>query len=146
MPYALNATSFPDTTILIVLDWQRPWRFVESLQRWFKVIEDGVANVRAEGREGSGNWSKGGVVVDEGMERCNFYPFILNFLFHFLVGKYLQDYQEPPADGTAPPAPTPLAGDVVIPLPDGCLTVNTGIPIVVVCCKVILNTFSVLSN
>lgn len=67
--FALNAHTFADTLILITVDWQKPWTFVETLERWFAVIRDGVQSVRDEGKDPSVSWSKGRVIVDEGKER-----------------------------------------------------------------------------
>ena len=53
--------SLPHTVVLIVLDWTRPWAFVEELQTWLQWIE---------------TWSKGDgshdveVVREENRERC----------------------------------------------------------------------------
>lgn len=52
-------TSLPHTAVIIVLDWTRPWTFVEELEKWLEWIEkwtDGngareVEIVREENRE-----------------------------------------------------------------------------------------------
>ena len=52
-------TSLPHTLIMIVLDWTRPWTFVQELETWLQLIEnwakgDGSREVqiaREEGRE-----------------------------------------------------------------------------------------------
>ncbi|KAI9597016.1 dynein light intermediate chain-domain-containing protein [Syncephalis fuscata] len=118
--FALNPHTFSDTLILITVDWQRPWTFVETLERWFSVIRDGVQAVRDEGRDASVNWSKGGVIVDENKERLE---------------RFLQEYVEPSEDGTLPLNVTTNANEVLLPLSEGSLTTNFGIPVIVVCCK-----------
>lgn len=35
-------TALPHTLVMIVLDWTRPWTFVEDLQTWLKWVEDWV--------------------------------------------------------------------------------------------------------
>ena len=32
-------TALPHTLVMIVLDWTRPWTFVEDLQTWLKWVE-----------------------------------------------------------------------------------------------------------
>jgi dynein light intermediate chain 1 len=72
MKFAFNAHTLPDTLIIIALDWERPWTFIESLQRWFKLICDALNDIREEGRNPNTKWSKGGVVIDEACERCKY--------------------------------------------------------------------------
>lgn len=51
---------------MIVLDWARPWTFIETLQRWIKFLEVGIENIKTEGSSGTKDgWSKGKVVVEE---------------------------------------------------------------------------------
>lgn len=52
-------TSLPHTLVMIVLDWTRPWTFVEELETWLKWVETWARGdaareleiVREEGRE-----------------------------------------------------------------------------------------------
>ena len=121
MPYALNANNFHNTVAMICLDWQRPWTFVDALEKWIRVLKAAVKQVRDEGREPSG-WSRGDVVVDEACERLQ---------------RYLQEYEEPSKDlEDVRVKPTSSAGmDVLLPLTEGSLMENFGIPLVIVCCK-----------
>ena len=54
-------SSLPHTLVMIVLDWTRPWSFVEELQTWMQWVE---------------NWAKGDgaresvIVREENRERC----------------------------------------------------------------------------
>ncbi|RKP13471.1 dynein light intermediate chain-domain-containing protein, partial [Piptocephalis cylindrospora] len=141
LPFALNADSLANTAVIIVLDWQRPWSWVESLQRWLSVLSDGVAHIAQEGQVqggGPGGWSKGQVVVENAKEHLE---------------RFLQLYTEPSSSAatinTAPGADRDIAVDVgggggpgedmgkevLLPLPEGCLTHNLGLPIAVVCTK-----------
>ncbi|KAF8932219.1 hypothetical protein BGZ52_010695, partial [Haplosporangium bisporale] len=131
LKYCLNTTTIADTVILIVLDWSRPWTFMETLQRWVKVLEGAIEQVRQEGAVATATWTKGKALMDELQEK---------------LGRYLQEYTEP--------QPHPSLGattifnesqtfglgasdtqNVLLPLTEGCLTSNTGLPIVVVCTK-----------
>ncbi|CAG8588116.1 20574_t:CDS:2, partial [Racocetra persica] len=67
--FALNSTTLPDSLVVIVLDWARPWTFVETLQRWIKFIEVGIERVKKEGSVGAkDDWTKGKAVVEEMQE------------------------------------------------------------------------------
>ncbi|KAI9225695.1 MAG: dynein light intermediate chain-domain-containing protein [Piptocephalis tieghemiana] len=141
LPFALNADSLSNTAVIIVLDWQRPWSWVESLQRWLRVLTDGVAQIAQEGQVqggGPGGWSKGQVVVENAKEHLE---------------RFLQLYTEPSSSAAATASGTTdregtmevgtssggpgeeMGKEVLLPLPEGCLTHNLGVPVVVVCTK-----------
>jgi dynein light intermediate chain 1 len=69
-------SSLPQTVVVIVLDWTRPWTFIEELETWIKWIE---------------NWAKGDgsreleIVREESRERrsCNFYLSIVKATLTF---------------------------------------------------------------
>ena len=64
--FALNASTLSDSLVVIVLDWERPWTFMETLQRWIKFLELGIENIKAEGGNGSKDgWTKGKAVIEE---------------------------------------------------------------------------------
>nr|CAG8524817.1 2988_t:CDS:10 [Entrophospora candida] len=66
LKFALNYKTLPDSLVVIVLDWTRPWTFIETLQRWIKFIESSIKDVCSEGGTGSkSGWTKGKAVVDE---------------------------------------------------------------------------------
>ncbi|KAI9574289.1 dynein light intermediate chain-domain-containing protein [Boletus coccyginus] len=103
-------TALPHTLVVIVLDWTRPWTFVDDLQTWLKWVEQ---------------WAKGDgsreveIVREENHERLQ---------------AHLQHYTEPSAD--ALPATSNLTSNTVLPLGPGTLTHNlSGVPIIVVCTK-----------
>uniref|UniRef100_A0A1D1YDT5 Dynein light intermediate chain n=1 Tax=Anthurium amnicola TaxID=1678845 RepID=A0A1D1YDT5_9ARAE len=118
--FALNLTTLPESLIVIVLDWSRPWTFVETLQRWIKVVEQAIDSVKKEGESGSKNgWTKGKVLVEEMTE---------------LLEKFIQSYSD---SETSAPNSNVLEpeSDVALPMGPGTLTTNLGIPFVVVCAK-----------
>lgn len=99
-----------NTLAMIVLDWTKPWTFVEQLEFWLRWIE---------------RWAQGDgsreleVVREEGKEKL---------LYH------LQHYTEP-TDEPLPMTTATLASSA-LPLPAGTFTNNVaGIPIIVVCTK-----------
>ncbi|CAG8597025.1 4447_t:CDS:2, partial [Scutellospora calospora] len=109
--FALNSTTLPDSLVVIVLDWARPWTFVETLQRWIKFIELGIERVKKEGAVGSkDNWTKGKAIIDE-----------------------MQEAHASTANGAVPASSE--AEEVELPLGDGVLTTNLAVPLVVVCTK-----------
>jgi dynein light intermediate chain 1, cytosolic len=64
--FALNITTVPDSLVMIVLDWSCPWTFIESLQRWIKVVEQAIDAVKKEGAAGEkDDWTKGKVLLEE---------------------------------------------------------------------------------
>ncbi|KAG6891686.1 hypothetical protein C0992_010089 [Termitomyces sp. T32_za158] len=110
LPYFLPPKqSLPHTLVMIVLDWTRPWSFIEELQAWLQWVE---------------MWAKGDgshemeMTREEGRERLQY---------------YLQHYTEPSTDPL--PANSTLSG-TVLPLGQGTFTHNSaGIPIIVACTK-----------
>lgn len=126
LKFALNSSTLPDSLVIIVLDWTRPWTFVEHLERWMKVLQEHVEGVIVKEGQTVAGWSKGKEVLDEMKER---------------IEHYIQTYSEPPApdaNGTAPAIPSTAASSadqITLPLGPGTLTKNLGVPIVIVCCK-----------
>ncbi|KAA1473378.1 dynein 1 light intermediate chain [Dentipellis sp. KUC8613] len=101
--------SLPHTVVMIVLDWTRPWTFVEELHTWLSWVE---------------SWVKGDdarelvITREENRERLQ---------------AHLQHYSEPTADPT--PATSSMQG-TILPLGPGTFTHNTaGVPIIVTCTK-----------
>lgn len=101
--------SLPHTLVMIVLDWTRPWTFVEELQRWLQWVE---------------TWAKGDesrelqIVREENRERLQ---------------SHIQHYTEPSTD----PLPTnSTLSNTILPLGPGTFTHNSaGVPIIVACTK-----------
>ncbi|KAI0732781.1 dynein light intermediate chain-domain-containing protein [Fomitopsis betulina] len=102
-------TSLQHTVVIVVLDWTKPWTFVDELETWLEWVE---------------KWAKGNgareleIVREENHERLQ---------------AYLQHYAEPTAD----PIPTTATmSATVLPLGPGTLTNNAaGVPIIVACTK-----------
>ncbi|KAK7470324.1 hypothetical protein VKT23_001755 [Stygiomarasmius scandens] len=102
-------TALPHTLVVVVLDWTRPWTFVEELETWLQWIE---------------TWAKGDgsreleIVREENKERWQ---------------SHLQHYTEPSTD---PIPTTSTLSNTVLPLGPGTLTHNSaGVPIIVACTK-----------
>ncbi|KAI0796973.1 DLIC-domain-containing protein [Abortiporus biennis] len=100
----------PHTLVMIVLDWTKPWTFLDDLYTWLTWVEA---------------WSKGDgareleIVREENKERLQ---------------AHLQRYIEPSAEPL--PSASNLSADTLLPLGQGTLTQNSaGVPIIVVCSK-----------
>ncbi|KAF8969341.1 dynein 1 light intermediate chain [Flammula alnicola] len=103
-------SSLLQTLVVIVLDWTRPWTFVEELETWLTWIE---------------TWSKGDgsreleIIREESRERLQ---------------AHLQHYTEPSSDPL--PATNATLTSTVLPLGPGTFTHNSaGVPIIVACTK-----------
>ncbi|KAF9183654.1 hypothetical protein BGZ51_003883 [Haplosporangium sp. Z 767] len=130
LKYCLNTKTIADSVVMIVLDWSRPWTFMETLHRWVKVLETAIEQICQEGAVPTAKWTKGKALMDELQEK---------------LGRFLQEYSEPqphPSAGSAVFNESQSfvlgssdAQSVLLPLTEGCLTNNTGVPIVVVCTK-----------
>jgi len=119
--FGLNSSTLPDSLVVIVLDWARPWTFVETLQRWIKFLELGIENVKTEGGNGSKDgWTRGKVVVEELKES---------------IERFIQTYSDPDSANPNAAAVNSESDDVALPLGPGVLTTNLAVPLVVVCTK-----------
>ncbi|KAL6067712.1 Cytoplasmic dynein 1 light intermediate chain 1 [Balamuthia mandrillaris] len=136
LEFAINEKTIGNSMVVIVLDFTQPWTFAKTLQDWLKVVEDHIEAIKLKLPKGALESLKKKAVL------------------HF------QNYKEPKPTqkGTsssvsvtseAPPAinaehnPSNDAqldfgsgDDTLLPLGEGVLTHNLGIPIVVVCQKV----------
>jgi len=127
--FALNSTTLPDSLVVIVLDWARPWTFVETLQRWIKFIELGIERVKKEGSVGAkDDWTKGKAIVEEMQETLD--RFIRNY-----TKSYAHEPDTSTANGTVPASSEEDEVTLTLPLGDGVLTTNLAVPLVVVCTK-----------
>lgn len=121
--------SLHNTLAMILLDWTKPWTFVEQLENWLILVD---------------KWAKGDgsremeVTRDEGRERCEYVSPSRIFSYQCnasVVQFHLQHYTEPTAE-PLPITTATLADANVLPLPQGTLTNNSaGMAIVVVCTK-----------
>ncbi|KAI9027143.1 dynein light intermediate chain-domain-containing protein [Phycomyces nitens] len=149
LKFALNSDTLADSFVILCLDWTRPWKFLETLERWIDVLQRSIQEICKEGSVGE-SWSRGKAIVDDLREK---------------VEHYLKTYSEPTANAaplvpssstiTASPTTTsvpstplstgflstPLvttttaADQVTLPLTQGCLTNNLGVSMAIVCCK-----------
>ncbi|CAE6479493.1 unnamed protein product [Rhizoctonia solani] len=107
--------SITNTLVMIVLDWTKPWSFVDQLETWMEWVNTWVKGDGARDLE---------VAREEGRERLQ---------------AHLQHYTEPanPGDAAAAPVATSsLTSTLLLPLGPGTMTSNlAGLPIVVVCTK-----------
>ncbi|KAI8640521.1 dynein light intermediate chain-domain-containing protein [Parasitella parasitica] len=144
LKFAIRAETIVDSCVLLLIDWTRPWKFLETLERWINVLHYLIDEICKEGIATDTNWSKGRAVVDEIKEKLE---------------HYLQTYTEPSfinnniiltaSTSTSSvfstmASSTPLVNNsnastsvdqVMLPLTNGCLTNNLGLPITIVCCK-----------
>ncbi|KAG0251156.1 hypothetical protein BG011_007807 [Mortierella polycephala] len=130
LKYCLNTKTIADSVVIVVLDWSRPWTFMETLQRWVKVLGTAIEQICQEGAVPTAKWTKGKALMDELQEK---------------LGRFLQEYSEPqphPSAGSAVFSESQSfvlgssdAQSVLLPLTEGCLTNNTGVPIIIVCTK-----------
>lgn len=78
LKFAIRSETISDSCVLILLDWTRPWKFIETLERWINVLHHLVDEICKEGTVSVGdsstssNWSKGKAVVDELKEKCKY--------------------------------------------------------------------------
>ncbi|KAF9356951.1 hypothetical protein BGX26_004492 [Mortierella sp. AD094] len=130
LKYCLNTKTIADSVVIIVLDWSKPWTFMETLQRWVKVLEGAIKQICQEGAVATAAWTKGKALMDELQEK---------------LSRFLQEYAEPQSNsalGTSAFSESQTFGlgstdaqSVLLPLTEGCLTSNTGVPIIIVCTK-----------
>ncbi|KAJ2898130.1 hypothetical protein GGI21_000762 [Coemansia aciculifera] len=145
LKFVLDARTFGSSAAIIVLDWSKPWRFVKTLLRWVNVLSGAVDMVCRDtgGREsakGAGGWTLGKAAVDESRERLE---------------RFLQEYSETTDAHSAAGASAIVASaaaattddgggaglsakttaGVLLPLGQGVLETNFGLPLIVVCTK-----------
>lgn len=113
-----------DTLIVLLLDWQQPWTFLEQLRNWLSTLHDMIDTASDHGLTSSrADWSSSRALLDEMKQRLTL---------------TLANYKEPSASGTAQESgalSVQLEGDEAEALTEGMLTDNWGVPIVVVCTK-----------
>ncbi|KAF8261673.1 dynein 1 light intermediate chain [Lactarius quietus] len=111
VPHFLQPQSaLPHTAVVIVLDWTRPWTFLEELHTWLAWVENWVQGDGARDLE---------VIREENRERWQ---------------AHLQHYAEPSSEPLLATA-SALHG-AILPLGPGIFTHNTaGVTIIVACTK-----------
>jgi dynein light intermediate chain 1 len=126
-----------DSLFLITLDWEAPWTFLSQLVEWLDVIRE---TVEIAANSSKGGWSREGVVWEEMKEALEASIRAYNDTSG-LVGVVGIDDDEEVGESSVASAIVPVAnptaaeGEEIAPLPEGCLTHNFGVPLVVVCTK-----------
>lgn len=127
-------TALHRTLVLIVLDWTKPWSFLDQLKTWLTWVE--VWAQKDTSRETQ-------VLREEGHERCEIFVFFeinrRSIAHCFTVQSHLQHYVEPAGSSAHVEPVTTITSSInstLLPLGSGTLTHNVaGLPIVVVCTK-----------
>ncbi|KAJ8680935.1 hypothetical protein QAD02_016722 [Eretmocerus hayati] len=119
LKFALTADRFPNTLVMLVASMNTPWAILDQLQFWSRVLGDHIDKLASEKGSFKETWQ-------ECRQR---------------VIKKWQDYTEP-GDDLDPGSPMRRTSrnledesDDNLPLPDGVLTTNLGLDIVVVITK-----------
>ncbi|OMJ91772.1 hypothetical protein SteCoe_5675 [Stentor coeruleus] len=105
LEFALNTKTLDKTMFGIVLDWEQPWRFTQDLEMWIDIWHEML----------------GKVVSSLPLEEQD--SLIKS------VEDYVKSYRDPESTVEIP------ENLQDIPLAEGVLEVNMGVPIVVICCK-----------
>ncbi|ORX59438.1 dynein light intermediate chain [Hesseltinella vesiculosa] len=148
--FALSVETMADCMVLLVLDWSRPGKFLESLQRWINVIDHTVNEIAKQGSNPESSWSRGKVVLEELGEKLQLYlksytePTQANG-FNLTASTSTSSIPSTPTSNFVPVTSTTSTttngmtssnvDQVTLPLPSGCLSTNYGLPIAVVCTK-----------
>jgi len=115
--FAIKPQELSSTMVLIMTDFKEPWAMNKTFQTWLDILEKGVLAALDE-------------CPDTTVEQES----------HDTLQKFLQSYVEPTSDTGSPKSvrvATSFGGDdeVLLPLGEGILTKNLGIPIAFVCNK-----------
>ncbi|CAO3611282.1 unnamed protein product [Cunninghamella blakesleeana] len=114
LKFIMNEEMIKDLMIIITLDWSKPWSFVSSLEKWLNTINQ--------------------VFLQLYNSHANI-KILLDKLSND-VKEYIQNYSE--SNETSYRSSSTLiksSDQVKLPLTNGQLSTNYGIPIAVVCCK-----------
>jgi len=106
--FTIKPDQLEKTMFAIVLDWEQPWRFMQDLQMWLDIWHEKVSKALSS------------LPLDEQDKLVN------------RLQEHIKTYKEPSEDEKELTDKEALHE---IPLPEGVLQVNMGVPIVVVCCK-----------
>lgn len=147
--------SLRDSIVVIVLDWEQPWTFLEQLRNWLSIllglIDAAAGGTLSSQQQGDAKWSRTRVALDEMKERLEAYirayvepPHKLAESGAAVASEQLNGSSTAvqPRTGQTDTFPAPMTnvsvqldGTDANPLAEGTLTDNFGIPIVVVCTK-----------
>lgn len=56
--FALTPQNIFDTCIVITLDWQRPWDFLSSLEKWLQLVEQRIVELVASNPDLEARWEE----------------------------------------------------------------------------------------
>jgi len=119
LKFALNPKALNSTIAVVVVDFSQPWAFLKSLQEWLDILEEQLLAAYDECPETG---------LDTEHQEAQV--------------RWFQNYVEPSKDSTAKPSTfstdaAQLAGgeDILLPLGEGTLTKNLGLPILIACNK-----------
>lgn len=113
--FALQAKDLASTMVVIMADMKEPWAINKSFQTWLEITEKAVL-----------------AALDESPDTT------IETDLQSKLTQFLQCYTEPAEDTGSPKSTRLTVGEpeeVLLPLGDGVLTKNLGIPIVLVCNK-----------
>lgn len=74
LKFALSSDTLADALVIIALDWTRPWKFLESFQRWIDVLQHVIDEICKEDPAADSSWTRGKAVVDELREKGRLQP------------------------------------------------------------------------
>ncbi|KAI9199311.1 dynein light intermediate chain-domain-containing protein [Polychytrium aggregatum] len=125
IPHVLDAEAICDALIVVVLDWNKPWSFVESLEKWLSSLEDQIKTI----------CSKNKGQLEELQERVE--SFWRNYAEPSDAQSTTGSLRNIPSSATEVNSVAGIAAarDVVLPLEKGVLMKNLGVPVVVVAGK-----------
>lgn len=146
--------SLRDSVVVIVLDWEQPWTFLEQLRNWLSILSE-LVDVAADGaataqQDRDAKWSSTRAALDEMKEQLEAYirayvepqkaseSSTSLTLVNRTNGSSAAQEASTSSDAFATPVTTVsglLDAADANPLTEGTLTDNLGIPIVVVCAK-----------
>lgn len=126
-----------DSLFLITLDWEVPWTFLSQLIEWLDVVRDVVESAAGTNKS---SWSRERAVWDEMKEALE--TSIRTYADLSGTAGPLVDEDDGEVGNMSSASalvavsnPAAVEGEEDSPLPEGCLTHNLGVPLVVVCTK-----------
>ncbi|KAK4057713.1 hypothetical protein OIO90_001361 [Microbotryomycetes sp. JL221] len=139
LPLALSPVTMLDSIVLIMLDWQQPWSFVRHLQAWMNLLHQSNTTNTDERTFLTAQSKRQFSLIDDSApppppdlrRPADEVPKTLD---GSTVETRFRHYVEPNATATTSSNTSHLI-DKDSPLPDGALTNNLGLDIVIVCSK-----------
>jgi len=111
IPYALSEETISNSVVIISLSWENPSNFLKSLETWLDILEDEI---------------KKNISSDLLKELQN------------KIERNIHEYKDPNNNDSSKMElniDSSELNEINIPLPEGCLLKNLGIPIIIVCTK-----------